>query len=229
MRKVEQQDEKTWHLSFHNTGKERTSAFTVTTETKISPLGVIFVYRCLRPLFLEKGQEKLDRGWVFISSVQTIPWYHTTRPHFPDPLFIRAKEATWRTSDIGFHLRSRIQNPGCHPGALLSLILRAQVLTKSWWLHLLDVLSSPSWLLGEGAWSSASEFSFLKKPCILICDMCEDTCHDHQIGCSSGLVVGSQLYLEILPRREKCGGRDKHTSALIATVTPVELSLRARH
>lgn len=63
----------------------------------------------------------------------------------------------------------------------------------------------------------------------LICVMCEDTCHDHQIGCFSGLVVGSQLYTEILPRREECGSRDKHTSALITMITPVELSLQARH
>lgn len=62
MREVEQQGERTWHVAFHNTGKERTSAFTVTTGTKTRPLGVIFVFRCLRPLFLEKGQENLDGG-----------------------------------------------------------------------------------------------------------------------------------------------------------------------
>lgn len=45
---------------------------TVITKTKISPLGVIFVYCCQSPLFLEKGQEKLDRKWVLISSVPDV-------------------------------------------------------------------------------------------------------------------------------------------------------------
>lgn len=44
-------------LSCHNTGRESTLAFTVINRTKISSLGVIFVYHCLRPLSLEKGQE----------------------------------------------------------------------------------------------------------------------------------------------------------------------------
>ena len=60
-------------LSPHSTGRGRASAFTVTTGTKISPLGVIFVYHGLRLRCLEEGQEKLDRRWLFTSSVQSVP------------------------------------------------------------------------------------------------------------------------------------------------------------
>lgn len=69
-------DEGALHLSCHSTGKGRASAFTLTTRTKISPQWgrvVIFVYHSLRLQCLEEGQEKLDRRWVFTSSVQTVP------------------------------------------------------------------------------------------------------------------------------------------------------------
>lgn len=46
-----------------------------------------------------------------------------------------------------------------------------------------------------------------KELCGLIGVLCEDFCHDHQIGCSRGLVVGSQFHTEIQPEWKRWGQR----------------------
>lgn len=103
--KLDHRGEGAWHLSCHNTGKGRTRALTVITWAKISTLGAMFVDHGLRPLRLEEGQDRLDRRWVFTSSVQTGPIIPHHRPLVsPTSHLVRAEEAIRGTLDGGFCL-----------------------------------------------------------------------------------------------------------------------------